>query len=518
MKTQSLFFTAIIFFIIFLISSCKKDELKPIVQISIEISSVSQTQISITAQVPKYSQESGAFLALHENPGVDDTHVIRSAQNGVLNINFGVEPATEYFLKAYATLNGETYYSDVVSATTYASLSTKDATEIELHQAKVNGEIYLAKDAPVHFWFEWGESHLNKKTEERQISGEGPTSVSALLSNLSWGRNYNYRLAIRSDNKTFYGEQKNFKTSGEAPSIKSIEIDVSELNQIHFKAYINSNLLPSNVLFSYGDVENNYPHYLSENLNGDSVEVQFSITTDKAQIYYFRLNVSNDLGQDNADTSAVSLAFVFEGHGYKAAKIGDQYWLAENFKGLHYQNGDPIPYIYENEDWMATNSGAVCYYEHNLEYFETYGALYNWYAATDPRDLAPPGWRVPTREDFRDLADYIESLDGIGGWTSGAALKAKGLEHWGINVGKGENNMDGDWFGFRALGAGARANFSNYPDSLGMFGALQYWVYFWGDYEFSGLAYSGSLNGYNAFFSLAYSNKNYGFSIRFIKE
>lgn len=519
---QTTIFSAltIIILITCLISSCKKDDPEPVVQVTIEVTAVTQNQISITTQIPRHSQESGAFLATHENPGFEDRHVIRSAQNGVLNINFGAEPGTKYYLRSYATLKGQTYLSDIVTATTHAAVLTKEASEIELKQAKVNGEIYLARDVPVHYWFEWGESQLNYKSDERQIAGEGTTSVSETLSNLSWGRDHHYRLAIRSENKTFYGEQKSFTTLGQSPVIKAINIDVDELEQISFSAYINTNLLSTNVIFSYGDTENSYPHQLSsENHNGDSVRVEFSIPVERAQIYYFRLNVSNDLGVVSADTSAVSLAFIYEGHSYKAAKIGNQYWLAENFRGLHYQNGDPIPYIHDRVEWINDTSGALCYYEHSQEHYDTYGPLYNWYAATDSRNLAPPGWRLPTFEEFLALNNFLKYLDGINSSTSGAALKAKGLEHWQPNLGIGEDNMGGDWFGFSALGAGARANFYEDPSTYGSFGAFKHWAGFWGGHDNGHTANVGALfNEFGLFQYAGYYKKYYGLSIRFIKE
>ncbi len=59
----------------------------------------------------------------------------------------------------------------------------------------------------------------------------------------------------------------------------------------------------------------------------------------------------------------------------------------------------------------------------NIPEFEVvnYGYLYNWYAATDSRNLSNSGWRVPDHNDFDLLATYLSpdaghKLREISGW------------------------------------------------------------------------------------------------------
>ena len=37
-----------------------------------------------------------------------------------------------------------------------------------------------------------------------------------------------------------------------------------------------------------------------------------------------------------------------DGNCYETMQIGDQLWMAENLKVIHYQNGDEIPYSYND--------------------------------------------------------------------------------------------------------------------------------------------------------------------------
>ena len=52
-----------------------------------------------------------------------------------------------------------------------------------------------------------------------------------------------------------------------------------------------------------------------------------------------------------------------DGNEYKIIKIGNQWWMVENFKVTWYNNGDSIPNITKAEDWGNYKSGVVCSYE-----------------------------------------------------------------------------------------------------------------------------------------------------------
>lgn len=74
-----------------------------------------------------------------------------------------------------------------------------------------------------------------------------------------------------------------------------------------------------------------------------------------------------------------------------------------------------------------------------------YGLLYNWYAATDERNIAAEGWHVPTKTEFEEL---IDELGGV--LVAGAAMKETGTDHWLSDPGNTNSS------GFTARGAGRR--------------------------------------------------------------
>ncbi len=133
------------------------------------------------------------------------------------------------------------------------------------------------------------------------------------------------------------------------------------------------------------------------------------------------------------DTSTV---IDIEGNVYKTVKIGDQWWMAENLKVTHYQNGDEIPNLTEDTDWANDSTGGYCAYENNETLVGDYGYLYNYRIIDDVRGIAPEGWRIPTDEDWKELEQTLgmsqEEADASGkrGTDEGGRLKDSGLQHW----------------------------------------------------------------------------------------
>jgi uncharacterized protein (TIGR02145 family) len=136
----------------------------------------------------------------------------------------------------------------------------------------------------------------------------------------------------------------------------------------------------------------------------------------------------------------IVLAVTFFSGCSKGVKVSGQGWMTENLNVDHYRNGDPIPEVKDSVAWSKLNTGAWCYYKNDPEKGKKYGKLYNWYAVSDPRGLAPNGLHVPTKKEFDKL---IETVHG-----DGNALKAVGQ---GFEAGAGTNTS-----GFTALLAGCR--------------------------------------------------------------
>ncbi len=105
------------------------------------------------------------------------------------------------------------------------------------------------------------------------------------------------------------------------------------------------------------------------------------------------------------DTIVAPPNMVYDASGnlYSTVVIGDQRWMRENLRTSHFNNGDPIPYVPAVTEWSAMSSAAWSYYDNDAAYGEIYGKLYNWYTVSDPRNVCPAGWHVPTDEEWMEL-------------------------------------------------------------------------------------------------------------------
>ena len=78
----------------------------------------------------------------------------------------------------------------------------------------------------------------------------------------------------------------------------------------------------------------------------------------------------------------------------------------------------------------------------------SFGLLYNWYAATDVREIAADGWHVPTSAEFETLSDYLG-----GDSVAGGKLKETGTTYWDSPNTGATNEVN-----FNARGAGGRGD------------------------------------------------------------
>jgi uncharacterized protein (TIGR02145 family) len=104
-----------------------------------------------------------------------------------------------------------------------------------------------------------------------------------------------------------------------------------------------------------------------------------------------------------------------DGNIYKTITIGSQTWMAENLKVTHFQNGDEIPNVTDLNKWgfFQITTSAYCWYTNDSNYKSIYGALYNWYAASDSRNIAPSGWHVASKEDWAILSKFLNQFNSL---------------------------------------------------------------------------------------------------------
>ena len=124
----------------------------------------------------------------------------------------------------------------------------------------------------------------------------------------------------------------------------------------------------------------------------------------------------------------------------QSVQIGTQTWATKNLETSKFRNGDAIPEAKTAAEWAAAaeqRKPAWCYYENDRANGTKYGKLYNWFAVSDPRGLAPKGWHIPSD------AEWITLTGNLGG-ENAAGTKMKSSSGWKDNAnGTNESGFEG---------------------------------------------------------------------------
>jgi uncharacterized protein (TIGR02145 family) len=228
---------------------------------------------------------------------------------------------------------------------------------------------------------------------------------------------------------------------------------------------------------------------------------------------------------------------------YKTVNIGKQVWMTQNLNVSTFRNGDPIQEAKSAQEWKAAYDNkepAWCYYDNDPKNGNKYGKLYNYYAVSDPRGVAPTGFHIPSVSEFKELEEYSEyndkyayllgsissNLRSKSGWGMQSALcsncknasseyqkicpKCKGTKYYGEENAGGSNKT-----GFSALPSGYRHRWgSDIRFEGGLNGEYRHANFWSSDPGYMTIdtqaVFIDLTNGYNEYY--------YGYSIRCIKD
>lgn len=200
-----------------------------------------------------------------------------------------------------------------------------------------------------------------------------------------------------------------------------------------------------------------------------------------------------------------------DGNVYDVVQIGDQCWLKQNLKTAHYNDGTEIPTNLNDSLWLNDKVGACTIYKgdgntNTVKNNRIYGKLYNWYAVTNKKGIAPKGWHIATEADWHTLRDYL------GEKTAGNKLKAK--DTWDYH----KNGVGNNSTGFSAKAGGCKNPGETFSNDMGQY------AYFWtnstGDCDASHkfpISINISYHVPNITPQNCY-NSNFGMSVRCVKD
>jgi uncharacterized protein (TIGR02145 family) len=182
----------------------------------------------------------------------------------------------------------------------------------------------------------------------------------------------------------------------------------------------------------------------------------------------------------------------YDGNTYETVTIGNQTWLKQNLRSLHYADGTPIDSV-----WV---------YDDNESNAAIWGRLYSWDAAmhnstsNGTQGACPDGWHLPSQSDFNELTSFLGS-------SAGWKLKETGSQYWD------EPNSNTNESGFSARGAGDKESVSGTYENLK--GTTELWT---STENSSSRAYNLILYQGQGSAPIHNNDKENGFSIRCIKN
>ena len=129
-------------------------------------------------------------------------------------------------------------------------------------------------------------------------------------------------------------------------------------------------------------------------MNKEYIDRIFWVTIIAAVLSYFTYNY---IKSDNLGPNEV--------------RIGERIYSDKNLSTHEFTNGDMIRIVRNDEEWVECiqmKEPACRIIDDNLsEDWRQGGLLYNYYAISDERGLAPEGWEVMSGEDWDNVYEHI---------------------------------------------------------------------------------------------------------------
>ena len=480
--------------------SCRKEATLPVVTTN-AVTNITQNSASVELTL---TDDGGAGVtsmgfcwSTSPNPTISSNRMnIRTGTGSSTRILNGLAPNTKYYLRAFAVNSAGTSYgneltfttSDIAKAISFPLLTTNPVISITSTSAVSGGTITDDGGGFVNTrGICWSTS--DNPTIENSIAFyvTYEYSFSLDLSQLKPYTTYYVRAFAANVAGLAYGNQVSFMTEWHPAASAVPTIITTGVSSITSNTAVSGGTITNDgggYIIAKGISWSTDPDwYIYEDDNtiygnetGSGPFVSYLSNLNPGTIYYVKAYAVNSAGIGFGSTLSFTTAAASSGPGlpfgtvsdiegniYKTIRIGNQTWMAENLKTTKYNDGELIPNITGDVEWLEFTSGAYCWYNNDgTGNKNTYGALYNWYSVNTGK-LCPAGWHVPSNKEWGLLTTYLGGAE-----VAGYKLKEAGTNHW-QSPNAGADNASG----FTALPGGYRdvsSDFGGFFDWIGNFG------------------------------------------------
>lgn len=466
------------------LNSCKKEEI-PVVTTTAVSGVTTTTAVSggnVTDDGGADVTARGVCWGTAANPTVSGSKTTDGTGTGSFSSNLtGLTPGTKYYVRAYATNSvGTAYGSEVeftATAVVGATVTTAAVTVFSYTTATAGGNVTAAGGGNVTAkgvcYGETANPAIGGAGVVATTDGTGTGVFTSSLTNLKSGTKYYVRAYATNDAGTEYGTQVEFTTLIVADPDLSTGA-VSSITDV--SATVGGNVTADNggaitergLCWSTSENPTVEDEFVAATLGEGTGEFTANLTSlEMGTTYYVRAYAENSAGTSYGDAVTFNtLLRDVDNNLYEVVRIGSALWMAENLATTTFNiDNEEIPTVATGAEWIALTGPGYCWYQDNeTEFKPLYGALYNWFAASNA-NLCPTGWHVPTELEFRalEVALGMSANDAaIREWRgTNQGTQLKSTERWSALPGTNSSGFNALPAGFRIYTTGQFQNVGN---------------------------------------------------------
>lgn len=293
------------------IISCKKED--PAVLPVVSTTPATNITVSTATSGGTITSDGGATITAagvcwgtNSNPSTNDSKTVDGTNVGQFVSNLtGLSAGTTYHVRAYATNSVGTGYGADISFSTLGKVPaaiTQAASEVTSTGATLTGTVN-PNDLSTTVTFEYGTTTNYGSTAtaiQSPVVGNSMVNVTVVLSGLTPGTTYHYRIKTVNPIGTTYGEDVSFTTVGLPPTAITQAACCMSPNGATLNGTVNANGLSTTVTFEFG-VTTSYGNTVTATqspLVGTTNSVVSAPLTGllPSMIYHFRIKATNSQG------------------------------------------------------------------------------------------------------------------------------------------------------------------------------------------------------------------------------
>jgi hypothetical protein len=315
---------AIIVIFAILLIGCKKKEEVPVLTTT-AVSNVTGTTATSGGNVTNEGSSTvigrGVCWSTGTTPTIADSKTSDGAGAGSFTSNItGLNGATNYFVRAYATNSAGTGYGMAMSFTTLGQSPTPTvmaATNINISSATLNGSVnanYLSTVVTFEYGATTGYGSTVTATQS-PATGNTVTNVSADITGLVVATIYHYRIKAVNSLGTTYSSDLTITTLGQVPTVTTLAASNITLVGAQLNGTVNANYLSTVVTFEYGTTTSygsSITATQSPLAGGSNTNVYGNLSgLTSGTTYHYRIKAVNSLGTTySSDISFTTLGKV----------------------------------------------------------------------------------------------------------------------------------------------------------------------------------------------------------------